>query len=102
MGTYGKRLKEAKGFIDRPNGMYVHECGYSRIGRDNFDIILSVLQAVLCYNENLDNISHPKQKLTGPHRPSPFFSRGADMKWFNLIAATLSGAKQAYLKAGQV
>lgn len=50
---------------------------------------------MLCYFNKLDNNSH-HQKVEADW-PSP-----ADMKRFNLIAATLSKAKQAYLKEGQV
>lgn len=36
--------QEAKDFIDRPNVIRVHECGYSRIAGDGSDIIVLVLQ----------------------------------------------------------
>lgn len=77
--------------------------GIGRIGADNFYIILFSSAVLLCSNENwTTSRTTNRQKLTGHQRPPLFVSRGAEMKPFNLIAVTLSGAKQAYLKAGQV
>lgn len=84
--------------------MHVHVCVYSRIKGDSFDEIALVLQPCFAIFDGFDNNSYQKQ--IEADWPSPaifiFFLLEADMKRFNLIVATLSGAKQAYLKAGQV